>query len=154
MRSICGLDCETCAFKAGCAGCTETGGKPFGGGVCPVAACCSGKGQQQCKECTECGLKARLMDEFNALGIKDMPKITQLYALAGSIVNVEHTLPSGQNVKFWNDNEIYLGGQVEKEGSDRCYGLAANDEFLLVCEYGENGADPQIVVYKQREKSK
>ena len=46
---------------------------------------------------------------------------------------------------------MYLGNQVEcqdKEG--RCYGMIACVDFLLVCEYGENGTDPEIVLYKRR----
>lgn len=44
------------------------------------------------------------------------------------------------------------GQQVCKKNSDRCYGLTADENFLLVCEYGEGGSDPQIVVYKRRKK--
>ena len=40
--------------------------------------------------------------------------------------------------------------QVEIPGSDRCDGIAADDTYLLVCEYGCEGADPQIVLYKRR----
>ena len=49
---------------------------------------------------------------------------------------------------------LYLGNQVECEFSDgtnqRCFGLVAGMDFLLVCEYGENGAEPEIVVYLRR----
>ena len=49
-----------------------------------------------------------------------------------------------------DDTKIYLGYQVEKVNSDRCYGLVADNEYLLVCEYGCNGAEPEIIVYKKR----
>ena len=39
--------------------------------------------------------------------------------------------------------------QVEKANSDRCFGLAADNDYLLVCEYGCNGANPEIIVYKK-----
>ena len=46
-----------------------------------------------------------------------------------------------------NENSMYLGNQVEcKFGVGRCYGLLADEHFLLVCGYGENGADPEIVI--------
>jgi hypothetical protein len=32
----------------------------------------------------------------------------------------------------------------------RCYGLTADENYLLVCEYGENGKDPEIVVFRRR----
>lgn len=90
------------------------------------------------------------MEECNALGIEDMPRVTELYPLNGSFINLEYPLPSGQRVKFWKDNNIYLGTQLLKNNSDRCYGITADEENLLVCEYGENGADPQIIAFKKR----
>jgi hypothetical protein len=49
-----------------------------------------------------------------------------------------------------DDNDIYLGNQVEQADSDRCYGIVANEDFILICEYGCNGSDPDIVLYKRR----
>lgn len=149
--TICGADCSKCGMKETCKGCMETQGQPFGG-VCVVADCCRGGGHETCAECNLCEYKARLMAEFNGLGIKDMPPVTELYALNGAFVNLEYELPGGGRVKFWKDENIYLGSQLPKVGSERCYGLTADDRYLLVCEYGENGAEPQIVVFKRREK--
>ena len=79
--------------------------------------------------------------------------VTDLNALPGSYINLEYTLPGGQKVKFWEDGRVYLGNQLEKQdGSCRCYGLTADENWLLVCEYGDNGSDPELVVYKRREK--
>lgn len=150
-RTICGADCSQCWMKADCGGCAETGGRPFGG-PCVAAACCQSRGQAHCGECTggSCGLRARLISEFNALGIADMETVTDLNALRGSFVNLEYTLPNGRTVKFLDDDKIYLGNQVHKRGSGRCYGIAADEKFLLVCEYGDGGTDPEIVVYQKR----
>ena len=63
---------------------------------------------------------------------------------------MEYPLVNKTTVKFLNDNDIYFGNQIEREGSDRCYGVVANEKFILVCEYGCNGADPEIVLYKRR----
>ena len=49
-----------------------------------------------------------------------------------------------------NDKDIYLGNQIEKQDSERCCGVVADETFILVCEYGRNGADPEIVLYKRR----
>ena len=92
----------------------------------------------------------RLINEFNALGIADMPRITTLCSLSGAFVNLEYTFPSGEKIKILDDNKVYLGYQVEKPGSDRCYGLVADEHYLLVCEYGCNGSDPEIIVFKKR----
>lgn len=149
--SICGLDCAGCSMKDSCRGCAATGGKPFGG-ACMVAACCTKRSDHKCGDFSRnvCLLKQRLIAEFNELGIADMPAVTDLYALVGSFVNLEYLLPGGQAVKFWDDTRIYLGNQLPKIGTDRCYGLTADENYLLVCEYGENGADAQIVVFKRR----
>lgn len=94
--------------------------------------------------------KGELIAEFNALGIADMPRVTDLCRLSGGFVNLEYTLANGEKVKLLEDGKTYLGYQLEKEQGDRCYGLVADERYLLVCEYGCNGADPEIVVYKRR----
>lgn len=152
MKTKCGLDCSECGCKE-CGGCTETGGRPFGG-TCMIALCCDEKGCENCGRSFEapCRLKEELIAEFNALGIEDMEEITDLYALNGAFVNLAYTLPGGQEIRFWDDGRVYLGNQVHKKGSDRCYGLTADESYLLVCEYGEGGSDAEIVVYRRREK--
>ena len=49
---------------------------------------------------------------------------------------------------------IIVGIQVECEFNDgkliRCFGLVANMNFLLVSEYGANGANPELILYKKR----
>lgn len=152
MKTKCGLDCSECGSKE-CGGCTETNGRPFGGS-CMLALCCDEKGCDNCGRAFEapCRLKEELISEFNALGIEDMEEITDLYALNGAFVNLAYTLPGGQEIRFWDDGRVYLGNQVHKKGSDRCYGLTADESYLLVCEYGEGGSDAEIVVYRRRKK--
>ena len=144
MASICGANCDDCGKKDLCKGCAETGGRPLGGSC--VAAECYKKGGEK----LFCEYKAHLIAEFNALDIPDMPQVTELFQLVGSYINLEYELPNGQRAKLLKDNDIYLGCQLEKKGSDRCYGLAADERCLLVCEYGCYGSDPEIVIYKRR----
>ena len=74
-----------------------------------------------------------------------------LNALVGSYVNLEYLLPNGAKVKFLDDNTTYLGNQLESEfGGDRCFGILANMDFILVCTYAEGGTDPELVLYKKR----
>ena len=95
--------------------------------------------------------KQQLIDEFNDLHVEGMPKVETLNALVGSFVNLEYRLPNGKCVKFLDNEATYLGNQLECEfGGDRCFGIAANMDFLLVCTYGEDGKDPELVVYKKR----
>lgn len=78
-----------------------------------------------------------------------MPKVDRLNALVGKYVNLEYLLPSGMSVKFLNDQTTYLGNQLEI-GDDRCFGILACVDFILICTYGKDGADPELVLYKKR----
>ena len=96
-------------------------------------------------------LKKKLIGEINALNIEGMPKVEKLNALVGSYVNLEYRLPDGKKVKFLDDDTSYLGNQLNSEfGGDRCFGVLANMDFILVCTYEENGKNPELVIYKKR----
>lgn len=95
--------------------------------------------------------KKQLIDELNALKVDGLPEIDNLNVLSGSFINLEYTLPNGLIVKFLDDNATYLGNQLPcLFGGSRCFGIAANMEFLLVCTYEENGENPELVIYKKR----
>ena len=95
--------------------------------------------------------KQQLIEEINALHIEGMPKLEQLNALVGQYVNLAYRLPSGAEVKFLDDNTTYLGNQLEPEfGGDRCFGVLANMDFILICTYEAEGANPELVLYKKR----
>lgn len=142
MRSICGIDCVKCELNTSCGGCLETGGRPFGG-ACIVAECF------QRSETAFSELRERLIAAIRALGIPDMEQVQDLNALKGSLINLEYTLPGGQTVKLWDDNRIYLGNQLRKTGSDRYYGVAADETHLMVSEYSGHGEDAEIIVFKR-----
>lgn len=95
--------------------------------------------------------KEKLIQEINDLHIEGMPKLTKLNALVGSYVNLEYPLPNGKKVKFLNDATTYLGNQLESEFSgERCFGVLANMDFILICTYGCEGTNPELVLYKKR----
>ena len=55
-------------------------------------------------------------------------------------MNLEYRLPNGQKVKF-----------LESEfGSERCFGIVANMDFIMICTYEKDGADPELLFYKKR----
>ena len=78
-----------------------------------------------------------------------MPKLEKLNALVGQYVNLAYPLPSGAAVKFLKDGTTYLGNQLETDG-DRCFGVLANADFILICTYGCDGAEPELLLYKKR----
>lgn len=95
--------------------------------------------------------KQKLIAEFNDLRVEGMPKVKTLNALVGGYINMEYRLPNGKSVKFLDDNATYLGNQLECEfDGERCFGIAGNMDFLLVCSYGKDGENPELVVYKKR----
>ncbi|MBQ3831353.1 MAG: hypothetical protein II813_10640 [Spirochaetales bacterium] len=120
-----------------CGGCEQCKGHPFGG------SCVA----ERNKDFTS--LRHMLIDEINDLGIEGLA-VSDLNMLTGSYVNLSYPLANGSAVQFLKDDDIYLGNQVEQADSERCYGIVANEDFILVCEYGCNGSDPEIVLYKRR----
>ena len=95
--------------------------------------------------------KQQLIREINELHIEGLPRVERLNALVGSYVNLEYRLPGGMHAKFLDDGTTYLGNQLESEfGGERCFGVLANMDFILVCTYGKDGADPELVLYKKR----
>lgn len=95
--------------------------------------------------------KHTLIDEINALQIEGMPKLEKLNALVGSFFNLPYRLPNGNTVKFLDDNTTYLGNQLEYEfGGERCFGVLANMDFILVSTYDKGGENPELVIYKKR----
>lgn len=114
--------------------------------------------------------RRQLINEINALGIEGMPKVEKLNALVGKYVNLEYTLPNGSKVRFLDDQKTYLGNQLECEfGHERCFGIVADMDFILVCTYDTNGehdtdsnassevnanvyntVNPELILYKKR----
>lgn len=95
-------------------------------------------------------IKQQLIEEVNALHIPQMPQIDNLFVLQGAFINQEYVL-NGNRIKLFDDNETYWGNQVEKTGcARRCFGIACNEHYICVCEYGEGGTNAEIVAVKRR----
>jgi len=95
--------------------------------------------------------KRQLIEEINALHIEGMPKVEKLNALVGRYVNLAYRLPNGENVKFLDDQTTYLGNQLESElGGERCFGVLANMDFIMISTYEAEGTNPELILYKKR----
>ena len=80
-----------------------------------------------------------------------MPRLEKLNALVGGYVNLAYPLPGGKSAKFLDDGTTYLGNQLQSErDAERCFGVLANADFILICTYGKDGADPELLLYKKR----
>ncbi len=150
MESICGADCSNCGYgkNNGCKGCKNTNGCPFGK-QCFVANYILTGGKENYEL-----FKKQLINEINELNIPGMPEVKELNPLNGSFVNLSYPMPNGGNIQFLDNNDIYLGTQVECEFNDeeniRCFGVLANMNFILISEYGVNGDNPELILYKKR----
>ncbi len=144
-KNMCGADCGNCFFSGKCSGCIRSSCAPFGND-CFVAHYIKIGGKEKYEE-----YKRKLIAEINEFDILGMPKIDTLYPLVGVYVNLEYTLSNGEKVSFLDDREIYLGSQVSSLFEcAKCFGIVASPSFILVCEYGENGASPELIAYKKR----
>lgn len=144
--SICGANCAECPSKEVCPGCAATNGCPFGK-QCFVARYILTGGMDHYQ-----AFKKGLIEEINGLNMDGMERVTKLYPLVGSYVNLEYPIPSG-TVRFLKDDEMYLGAQVKNlfdESGKTCFGVIVRENFILICTYEENGANPELVLYKHR----
>ena len=95
-------------------------------------------------------LKQKYIDEVNALNIPDMPVIDNLFVLQGSFISLEYKM-NGNSFFVLDKDKSYWGTQVEKLNSNgRCYGIACDEKYILISEYGKEGADAEIVMLKRR----
>lgn len=144
-KSICGANCKECPSKESCRGCAETNGRPFGK-QCGIAEYILTEGMEKYTD-----FKKSLIDEINAVDIPGKEAVTELYPLVGHFINLEYPLPNGGKVKFLKDDEMYLGAQTENLlDKSTCFGAIADKDFILVCNYGENCANPELIFYKKR----
>ena len=89
----------------------------------------------------------KAIDLINGLGIKGL-RVQWLNLVPASYVNLEYGLENWGKVRFLTDGEA-VGQQIERDDSDRCYGVVVSLSHLLVCEYGCVGSDPEILLYRK-----
>ena len=141
--SLCGAKCRECPNEKNCRGCAETGGKPFGGAC--VAAEYIRLGGIEAYDAFRETLRGEINALLTACGIPETPA---LYELSGGYVNLCYPLPSGESVGFLDESKVYLGCQIEC--GEFCFGAVADAGFILICRYGLNGSDPELICYKKR----
>ena len=99
-------------------------------------------------------MKKVFIEEVNALGIPGL-HVDNLYVLQGSFINQAYNI-NGNEVKLLDDNATYWGNQIINPRSLRegqggsCYGIACCEKYILVSEYGKDGADAELVMLKKR----
>ena len=145
METICGACCDNCTSRENCKGCAATNGSPFGG-RCVAAEHIKAHGRKSYAQ-----LKNELLHDINVLlSEQGIPEATALYELPGFYVNLAYPVPSGEAVRFLDDKSIYLGTQIDGARNGRCYGVVADESFVLVCSYGDGGKEPELLLYDKR----
>ena len=145
MNTYCGANCQVCPSKEICRGCIETGGSPFGG-RCVAAEYIKVGGLDAYQ-----AFKQKLLSEVNALlAAEGLGTVGGLIELVGQYVNLPYALPSGEKVKLLNDKNVYLGALIEMADVGLRCGVVADAGFILICSYGMDGAEPELIVYKRR----
>ncbi len=134
--------CGECPQREKCGGCEACGGRPLGGRCAAAEPVLAGADFDT--------VQAELVAEINSLGITGL-HVDGMNLLPGSYLNLEYTLPDGTRAKLLRDADVYFANQIEREG-ERCYGIAADADYILVCEYGCNGSDPEIIDFRRRHK--
>jgi len=94
-------------------------------------------------------MKKIFIEEVNAPGLPEL-QIDNLYVLQGSFINQPYTI-NGNTFTLFDDKAFYWGNQIEKKDG-RCYGIACNEQYIVVSEYGKDGADAELVIMKRRGK--
>lgn len=97
----------------------------------------------------EYSMQEKILAEIKKLGIKEFEQFKSLNLLDGSYLNLEIELPNGAKAKLLDDNKKYYANQIDIAGSDKCYGVAADEKFIVVYKYGCEGRDAEIIMLKK-----
>lgn len=92
-------------------------------------------------------MKENIIDRIKTLGIPELASVEHLEELGGDYINLESVLPNGSVGKILDDNKKYWATQVEISGSEKCYGIAADEGMIAVYRYGCAGSDSELVAW-------
>ncbi len=88
-----------------------------------------------------------IIARIKTLGIPELAGVEELNELNGDYINLECVLPNGKTGKILDDNKKYWAAQVEIPGSEKCYGIAADERIIAVYRYGCGGSDSELVLW-------
>lgn len=94
-------------------------------------------------------MEKRLLEIIKKLGIPEFEKFKLLNLIDGSYLNLECKLPNGKVSKILDDDKKYYANQIDIEGTDKCYGVAADENFVAVYRYGCDGVDAELIIWKK-----
>lgn len=92
-------------------------------------------------------LQDKIIARLHSLGIDELKSVVSLTELNGDYINLESRFPNGNTGKILDDTKKYFATQVERPGSDKCYGVAADENQIAVFLYGCGGCDSELVLW-------
>ena len=92
-------------------------------------------------------IKSKIIERLHSSGIEELKSVVSLNELSGDYINLECTWPNGAIGKILDDRKKYYAIQVERSGSDRCFGVAADENQIAVFSYGCGGKDAELVMW-------
>ncbi|MDR2147928.1 MAG: hypothetical protein LBE91_15860 [Tannerella sp.] len=92
-------------------------------------------------------MKEKILKRLHELGIEELKTVDSLNELDGCYINLECKLPNGKTGRLLEDRKKYWGNQVCQTGTDKCYGIASNENQIAVYLYGNNGVDAELVAW-------
>ena len=92
-------------------------------------------------------IQQKIINRLHTLGIEELKSVQSLNELNGDFINIECMWTNGTVGQILDDNRKYYGTQVERPGSERCYGVAADEHQIAVFEYGCEGKDAELVMW-------
>jgi len=92
-------------------------------------------------------LQDKIIARLHSLGIEELKAVVSLTELNGDYINLESRLPNGTLGKILDDTKKYYATQIERPGSDKCYGVAADENQIAVFLYGCGGRDSELVLW-------
>lgn len=94
-------------------------------------------------------METKILESIKSLGNKEFDSINSVNLMDGSYLNLEATLPNGTVGKILDDNKKYYANQIDIKGTDKCYGVAADENMIAVYKYGCGGANAELVLWKK-----
>lgn len=97
----------------------------------------------------ESSMQEKILIEIKKLGIQEFEQLNSLNLLDGSYLNLEIELPNGMKARLLDNNKKYYANQIDIADSDKCYGVAADENFIIVYKYGCEGKDAELIMVKK-----
>ena len=150
FRSYCFMNCRKCSKRIYCAGCYESGGRPFGG-ECVIAECCKkhNEGYKCGYPATGCKLKYKVMTEMKKSGVTDLHPFNLIFEMPGKFININYKHPDGSVKRPFDDTKVYIWGQYKLPNRSRIYTIIADSENLWIADYDENGDNAEILEHRK-----